>query len=251
MSTANWIIRTHTSPRLRLFCFPYAGGGASIYRTWASKLPPAVEVCPIYLPGRENRIREKLFTHISPLVQALADALQPHLDRPFAFFGHSLGALVAFELTRHLRRNQLPTPEYLFAAAHRAPQYPQHGSAVHQLPDPEFIRAVRRLGGTPEAVLQHEELMQMLLPILRADFTIYETYVYDDKPPLACPISAFGGEQDHTVSVQELEGWHAQTLAAFSLRILPGNHFFLHSGQDLLLQSISQDLTPFLQGRLE
>src|SRR5581483_6245374 len=161
MSTANWIIRTHSSPRLRLFCFPYAGGGASIYRTWPGKLPPTVEVCPIYLPGRENRIREKLFTHISPLVQALEDALQPHLDRPFAFFGYSLGALVAFELTRHLRRNQLPSPEYLFMAAHRAPQHPQHDSAVHQLPDPEFIRAVHRLGGTPEAVLQHEELMQV------------------------------------------------------------------------------------------
>ncbi len=123
MPNSSWIIRTKTQPRLRLFCFPYAGGGASIYRLWSSKLPNEVEACPIQLPGRENRIAEPLYTHIAPLVAELALVMRPYQDIPYMFFGHSLGALVAFELARYQRRNHLPEPTHLFVQRIAHPNY--------------------------------------------------------------------------------------------------------------------------------
>ncbi len=185
---------------------------------------------------------EPPFTHITPLVQELEHVLTPYLDLPFLFFGYSLGALIAFELTRQLRRNNLPGPNRLFVAAHRAPQLPHSTPTLHNLPNAEFINALYKLGGTPEAVLQHEELMQMLLPVLRADFSIYETYVYSDEAPLSCPLTVFGGEEDPDVRVQELAPWREQTTGQFNINILPGNHFFLHSNQDLLLGLITHYL---------
>jgi surfactin synthase thioesterase subunit len=240
MRTASWIIRTKSQPRLRLFCFPSAGGGASIFRLWSEKLPSQVEVCPIYLPGRENRLKEPLFTQLAPLVQTLAHALHPFMDIPFAFFGHSMGALISFELARHLRRIHYPGPVQLFVSAHRAPQLPDSNSPLHDLPDPALIDALSRLGGTPQAVLQHTELMNVMLPILRADLTLCETYVYTAELPLDCPIAVFGGKQDSMVSTQELREWRHQTRSACTLHILPGDHFFLHSQQHLLLAALSR-----------
>ncbi len=246
MSDTAWIIRTtpHTKaqPRLRLFCFPYAGGGASIYRTWASKLPADVEICAIQLPGRESRFREVPFTQLEPLVQKLAQTLQPMMSVPFAFFGYSLGALISFELARYLRRNEMGGPRHLFVAAHRAPQIPRRDEAIHTLPDVDFAPALHKLGGTPEAILQNEEIMQIMSPMLRADFQIYETYVYKKGEPLACPITAFGGEEDPTLNEPEIAAWHVQTSNTFRLHMLPGNHFFLHSNQDRLVQLVAQNL---------
>ncbi|MBV9231998.1 MAG: thioesterase [Chloroflexi bacterium] len=246
MPNAPWVMRSKPQPRLRLFCFPYAGGGASIFRLWSNKLPSEVEVCPVYLPGREIRLREPLFTRLSPLVETLSHALSPYMDIPFAFFGHSMGALISFELTRHLRKKRKPGPAHLFVAALRAPQLLLSDSAQHLLPDPDFIDTLHRLGGTPGAVLQNEELMRLMLPILRADFAVYETYVYTEDAPLDMGITAFGGEQDHEVSVQDMAAWRTQTRSSFELHILPGNHFFIHSGQDFLLQILSQDLAKLL-----
>lgn len=240
MRTASWIIRTKSQPHLRLFCFPYAGGGASIFRLWSEKLPSQVEVCPIYLPGRENRLKEPLFTHLAPLVQTLAHALHPFMDIPFAFLGHSMGALISFELARHLHRIHYPGPAQLFVSAHRAPQLPDTNASLHDLPDPALIDALSRLGGTPQAILQHTELMNVMLPILRADLTLCETYVYTPEPPLDCPIVVFGGEQDSMVSVQELQEWRNQTRSACTLHILPGDHFFLQNQQHLLLVTLSR-----------
>lgn len=237
-----WIIRSKAQPRLRLFCFPYAGGGASIFRLWATALPTDVEVCPVYLPGRENRLREPLFTSMEQLIPALGRALDPYMDIPFAFFGYSMGALISFELARHLRRGQRQGPIQLFIAADRAPQLPHPGPALHHLPDGEFKRELARFGGTPAAVLEHEELMEVLQPILRADFTLYETYVYVSEAPLDCPIIAFGGIDDPMISMQEVAAWNEQTRQAFLLHRLPGNHFFLQSEQNTLLRLLSQEL---------
>jgi len=236
-----WVVFSKVQPRLRLFCFPYAGGGSSIFRLWPNALPAEVEVCPVYLPGRESRLNEAAFTRLSPLVQTVAQVLHPYLDTPFALFGHSMGALISFELARYLRKNYNQLPTHLFVSSHRAPQLPRLGSDTYDLPEPAFIDAVYRLGGTPLEVLQHKELMDMMLPALRADFTLYETYVYSEEEPLACPITAFRGEQD-TVSVQELSAWREQTRGAFSLHTLPGGHFFLHRYQGLLLQALSGQL---------
>ena len=240
----SWIAYSKPRPqaRLRLFCFPYAGGGALIFRTWADGLPTDVEVCPIQLPGRGTRLMEPLFTQLSPLIQALAQALLPLLDKPFAFFGHSLGALVSFELARQLRRQYGVQPVRLFVSAGRAPQLPHRGLPVHTLPDGDFLAELRRLNGTPRAVLEHEELMQIALPVLRADFAVYETYVYSTELPLNCPISIFGGLRDRTVSQSDLEAWREQTSGDFSLQMFPGDHFFLNTTQPLLLRVLSQEL---------
>lgn len=240
----SWIAYRKPRPqaRLRLFCFPHAGGGALMYRTWADGLPADAEVCPIQLPGRGTRLLEPLVTQLSPLIQALAQALLPLLDKPFAFFGHSLGALVSFELTRQLRRQYGMQPVRLFVSAGRAPQLPPRGLPIHTLPEGDFLAELRRLNGTPKEVLEHEELMRIALPVLRADFAVYETYVYATELPLHCPISTFGGLRDRTVSQSDLEAWREQTSGAFSLQMFPGDHFFLNTTQSLLLRVLSQEL---------
>ena len=226
--------------RLRLFCFPYAGAGALIFHKWSDALPRDIEVCPIQLPGRGTRLTEPPFTKLPGLVEALARVLVPLLDKPFAFFGHSLGALIGFELARQIRRQHGLHPVRLFVSAGRAPQIPHRAPPIHTLPDNEFLAELRRLNGTPRELLDHEELMEVMLPIVRADFALYETYLYSAEPPLTCPISAFGGLQDRKVSASDLEAWRSQTSASFSLRMFPGDHFFLK--EPLLLQALSQEL---------
>jgi medium-chain acyl-[acyl-carrier-protein] hydrolase len=245
-----WIIRPKPDPRacMRLFCLPYAGAGASTFRTWSSHLPQSVEVCRIQLPGRENRLRDPPFTRISPLVKVLAQVIEPYLSLPYAFFGHSVGALVAFELARQQRRLHRLGPAHLFVSGRRAPQILDRDPPMHQLPDGEFVREIgRRFDGIPEAVRQDAELMNVLRPMLRADIEIDETYVYPEEEPLASAVSAFGGLQDPKVSRDDLAAWCKQTCGAFSQRMFPGNHFFLQSAQALLLQAIAQDLTQFLR----
>jgi len=185
---------------------------------------------------------EPPFTRLPPLIQALAQALFPLLDKPFAFFGHSLGALVSFELARQLRRQYAVQPVRLFISADRAPQIPYRDSPIHSLPEGEFLVELRRLNGTPREVLEDEELGQIMLPLLRADFAVYETYGYRTEPLLNCPISAFGGLQDHRVSRGDLEAWREQTSVSFSLRMFPGDHFFLNTTQPVLLRVLSQEL---------
>ena len=226
--------------RLRLFCFPYAGAGALIFRKWSDGLPRDIEVCPIQLPGRGTRLTEPPFTKLPCLIEALVRALDPLLDKPFAFFGHSLGALIGFELARQIRRQYGVHPVRLFASAGCAPQIPHRASPIHTLPDKEFLAELRRLNGTPRELLDHEELMEVMLPILRADFALYETYLYSTEPPLNCPISTFGGLQDRRVNESDLEAWRSQTSASFSLRMFPGDHFFLK--EPLLLRALSQEL---------
>jgi len=185
---------------------------------------------------------ETPFTQLAPLVQALAQGLFPLLNKPFAFFGHSLGALVAFELARQLRRKSGVQPVRLFVSADRAPQILHRDRPIHAMPEKEFLVELRRLNGIPGKVLEEAELMQTMLPVLRADLAVRETYVYSTEPPLNCPISTFGGLQDRRVSRGDLEAWREQTSVSFSLRMFPGDHFFWRTTQPLLLQVLSQDL---------
>lgn len=240
-SLNSWLAYRRPNPqaRLRLFCFPYAGGSASIFGTWPGYLPLDVEVCPVQLPGRENRLKETPYTRLTPLVEALAESLLPALDQPFAFFGHSMGALVSFELARQLRRQAKPLPTHLFISGARAPQLPDPEAPIHHLAEKEFIGALKRLNGTPEEVLQHEELMKILLPYLRADFEVCETHVYQSEGPLQVPITVFAGLQDKNVGLQRSEAWCEQTSAACAVRMFAGDHFFLHSARKELLQALS------------
>jgi medium-chain acyl-[acyl-carrier-protein] hydrolase len=235
-------VKPNPQARLRLFCFPYAGGGASVFRTWHENLPASIEVCPVQIPGRETRLRDGLFNDISPLVQTMAPALLPYLDKPFAFFGHSMGALVAFELARHLRKQYGLEPGQLFVSGSGAPQIPDPDPPIHALSDAEFLEELRGFNGTPKEVLENAELVELMLPILRADVAAYETYYYRSEPPLGSPISAFGGLQDEKVSRERLQAWGDQTTAFFRLRMLPGDHFFLRTAQSLLLQTLAQEL---------
>lgn len=227
---------------MRLFCFPYAGGGSHIYREWIDSLPASIEVCPIQLPGRGARMMEAPFSQMSSLVQALTEALLPYLDKPFACFGHSMGALVSFEFARRLRSQNGPKPIHLFVSGCFAPDIPD-SEPLHHLPDSELLTELCRLNGVPKEVQENAELMRLMLPTIRADCTITETYSYTNEAPLDCPISAFGGLQDQMVSRDDLEAWRNQTTASFSLRMFPGDHFFLRSAEPLLLRVLSRELS--------
>ncbi|MDX6528414.1 MAG: hypothetical protein QOH41_704 [Blastocatellia bacterium] len=244
-----WLLgpQGNSPARLRLFCFPYAGGAAAIYQSWQESLPPTVEVRPVQLPGRGTRMRETPFNQLSDLVDATARALVPYLDKPFAFFGHSMGALLSFELTRRLRREHGLSPVQLFLSGRRAPRFPHLDPVTYNLPDREFLDELRRLKGTPPEMLENAELMQLMLPLLRADFEVCETYCYSDEPPLECPVTVFGGLQDIDVGRTYLEPWREETSGSFSLRMLPGDHFFLQASKDLLIGSLVRDLYQYLK----
>lgn len=226
------------SARVRLYCFPYAGGGASTYRRWGAELPVEIEVRPVQPPGREGRIGEPAYRSVEPLVEALAAALpdDPGEGLPFALFGHSMGALIGYELARLLRRQGRPEPTRLLVSAHRAPQQPPRENPIHDLPEPEFRQRLRELNGTPEAVLEHPELMELLGPLLRADFALNETYVQAPGEPLDCPITAFGGDADRDVTVDDLRLWQECTRGPFHLHVHRGDHFFLHHDAGLALR---------------
>jgi len=218
-----------------------------VFRTWSNDLPQSIEVNAIQLPGRENRFKEPLFQQIIPLVETLARALSPYLTQPYALFGHSVGALIAFELARKLRKVSGFGPSRLFVSAYRAPRRANQDPPIHQRPDPEFIQELQhRYDGIPDVMRQNQNLMELLLPVLRADFALTETYEYASKEPLDCPITAFGGVKDSNVSAEDLTLWGQETNRSFALHMFPGGHFFLHSDQALLLRAISQDLLPML-----
>ncbi len=225
--------------RIRLFCLPYAGGGASIYRGWNIATPECTGVYPIQFPGRENRIAEIPICEMDVLVASICDAIIPHLDRPFMLFGHSIGARIAFEMIRYLRKKWQIHPYRLIVSGSRAPHIPEP-KPMHQLPFEEFVEALRRLSGTSEELLQNKELMALLIPTLRADFVVDETYVYQEDLLLECPISAFGGSEDMEATREEMEAWASYTHGEFTFEMVRGDHFFLKSHTDTLLQSISR-----------
>lgn len=187
-------------------------------------------------------MREAPLTQLGALMRSLAPALRPHLDKPFALFGHSMGALISFELARVLRREHGLLPLHLFVSGRRAPQCERAGPYTYDLPEPEFLQELRRLNGTPREVLENTELVRLMLPVVRADFALTQTYNYAVEHPLACPISAYGGLGDSDVTADQLEAWREHTTAAFSSSMLPGDHFFLNTNPAPLLQLLSQEL---------
>lgn len=235
---------------MRLFCFPYAGGNATLFRSWQRLFPESIEICPLQYPGRGNRMRERPFTSVGPLAQDITQALLPLLDLPFAFFGHSMGAILAFEVTRELRKRHKPLPFHLFLSAARAPQFRSRDLHAYDLPEPEFIEEVRRLNGTPNEVLENAELMALMLPMLRADFEASQTYAYvEEGGPLSCPLSVYGGTDD-SFSIAELEGWREQTTGAFSMHMFRGDHFYLHASETLLTGRLLRELQQSATARL-
>jgi medium-chain acyl-[acyl-carrier-protein] hydrolase len=245
---ARWITRPRPVPRaeLRLFCIAHAGGGASAFRGWADALPAEVEVCPVQLPGRENRVAEPGFDRLAPLVQTLADVFESFRSAPFALFGHSNGALIGFELARELRARGRPGPVHLFASGRRAPDLPSDRPITHHLPDDEFLAELQTLGGLPQQLLEHRELLELLLPTLRADVAIHETYEFREQAPLDCPITAYGGLSDPRVSREQLQAWRRHTSGPFLARLFPGGHFYLQDDRPAFLRTLYTDLHTLL-----
>lgn len=248
MSTP-WLLR-HVSPveaRVRLFCFPYAGVGASVYRLWPAGLPPEVEVCAIQLPGREGRLRESPMTSIHAMTQALLPELLPWFDRPFAFFGHSMGAILAAEVARSLRATGLKTPGWLMVSGRRAPHLPDSEPRLTGLPDEQFVSEInRRFGGIPAQVMEDRELMALLLPTLRADIVALEGYLRTDASAFDFPVAVFGGLDDARADRKALDAWRAQTTSDFRLRMFPGDHFYLNPRRADLLAEVTSILAPLL-----
>ena len=225
---SSWIVCPYprSQPQIRLFCFAYAGGSAWIFRTWAELLPNTVEVCAIELPGRGKRMAEPALNNLSQIIENLGPELRPYLNLPFACFGHSLGALVMFELCRWLRQSFQLTPIHLWVSAAQAPHLLAEKSPIHALPDPEFIIELQRYKGTPKNILNNAEMMALVLPILRADFSVLETYRYQPSDPFRCPIIVFWGQQDTIISQADVAAWQTHT-CNFTLAAIAGEHFFI------------------------
>jgi medium-chain acyl-[acyl-carrier-protein] hydrolase len=241
-SKGNWLLhRLNPGARMRLFCLPYAGGGASIYRSWPGGFPKEIEVCCVQLPGRENRLSERLFSSMDPLVEAMAEALANALDRPFALFGHSMGGLIAYELARHLQQRYKVTPNHLFVSACRAPETPDP-IHWHVLNDEDLMAELRQAPGFPVEILEHAELMQVLLPIVRADSAVTETYVYRPAEPLSFPLTAFASEKDELISLADIEPWRNHTRAAYDLKLIDGHHLFIKQQAPQMIRVIVDKL---------
>lgn len=244
-TAGSWIILPAKRPSaaVRLFCFPHAGVGTSAFRGWGEALDESIEVCLVQPPGREGRLRESIPASVRELAPELAGHLGEFLDRPFAFYGHSLGALLAFETARAVRRLQGRQPVHLFVGAAPAPQLPWEHSPLRCLPESQFLFEIQnRYGEIPEQVLADEEMRKLLLPVLRADIAMVEAYEYVSEAPLDCGISVLCGSQDRMVSPGSAEAWRAQTSRDFSLRVVQGNHLFLQPQRLQLARLISERL---------
>jgi surfactin synthase thioesterase subunit len=237
-----WVTCPAPAPdaRVRLFCLPFAGGGASLYRAWSKALAPHIEVCPIQLPGRENRFKETAHRDVNTLAPAIANQLQFYLDKPYLVYGHSMGALLAFEVLRLLQQKGQALPEAAILGAHRAAHLPLKRQPMIELDDAAFIGKLVTFGGFPEEVLRSKELLQFVLPTLRADFTLCDSYRHQPSEALDCPVVMVAGTRDQEVCPQDMQPWQRHSLHPARLIELDAGHFFLKTHTDEVFQIIGQ-----------
>src|SRR5882724_1495630 len=230
------------SPLLHLFCFPYAGGSADVYRSWQRWLPEQVDICLVHLPGRGKYMGEPSFTRLSDLVNAIANGLPRETNAPYALYGHSMGALISFELGRELFRRHDTGPEHVFVSGCRAPQWPINEPAIFNLPHDQFIAELKRLNGTPGEVLANPELIELFISPLRADFEMAETYEYRPGERLSCPITVYGALQDEHVPLESCRAWEEQTTGGFRMRTFKGDHFFIRNPRSEFMTVFPNDI---------
>ncbi|MBB1062077.1 thioesterase II family protein [Marilutibacter spongiae] len=239
-----WLVPISIGPFTdhRLFCFPYAGGSAHVFRTWGPLLPPAVDVIAIQSPGKGSRLIERPCQTVEEVVDGVVDAIEPYLDEcPFSFFGHSNGALIAFELSHALRARGLPAPTHLNLSASPAPWTRKPERNCAHLDDAGFIEHLRELDGTPPGVLDNAELLEILLPGLRADFSLGETYRYAHPAKLDVPTTVFHGEED-AIEAGQIEAWQEAIAPRIRMEPIAGGHFFVHSHAERLTGLLSRQL---------
>ncbi len=248
-NTNKWLpwLKARPPAQLRLFCFAHAGGGPSLFSRWARLVPKRFELLPVQLPGHEGRFRERPFHDIDSLLAAVIEGLHPLFEDRFALFGHSVGALIAFELARRLRQQGGREPECLIVSSLRAPhlhaRMNRAAGPMHQLPDDELLRTVdRRFGGIPAEIAANKEYLAILCPVLRADLAIAETYTFEPQSPLDCPILALGGSGDREVPLHDLMAWEAHTRGGFSWRLFAGGHFYLREASAEVVGAITTAL---------
>ncbi len=247
-----WVHITEEKPnaKMRLFTFHYAGGARSLYRSWHESLAADVEICAIQLPGREDRLNETPYRDFFPMIQALGQNVAPFLDRPYAFFGHCMGGLTSFELTRQLRRQGARLPEHMFISSFIGPHIPrpQRRSVIFNIPEGMVDDFFVELGGTPPEVLENLGLMTLARVVMDADLDLLRAYEYIDEAPLDIPISTFGAVQDKLVIIEEIEEWKKQTTKEYDLTMFPGNHFYMQTHREYLMRILGDQLMRILAG---
>lgn len=250
---STWIARMKPCEqvRARLMAFPYAGGGVAAFREWGPSLPAGVELWGVQLPGREKRLREPPVRELPVVVERISDAIAQTFtdDVPLVLFGHSLGALIGYEVARHLRRRGERLPRLLMVSGRMPPQLASRGPALHLLGDELLLREIQRLDGVPAEVASNREMVALIMPALRADLVLDETYVYAEtsEPPLDCAMLAFGGREDPEVTIAQLAHWRVHTSSTFAVRPFPGGHFFFRTHADLFLTELGAALSVLIQ----
>lgn len=228
-------LSTRGTADVRLVCFAFAGGAASSFQPWLRSLRAGVELAGVQLPGRENLAHHPFITDFRPLLAAVVTAVRSAIDGPFALFGHSLGALLAFETARALRRERVRQPLALAVAGARAPHVASTEPPLGDAPEEVFLAKMREYGGTPDGVLTREKVARHFLPRLRADHAVFESYRYEPQAPLSVPVLALGGADDRVAPAHLLAGWREQTSATCLIESMPGAHFFIHQAREAVV----------------
>lgn len=247
MTPTPWLVENATPgpARRRLVCVPYAGGGAGLFEPWRRALP-GTAISAVRPPGRENRFREPPLTSVGAILDQLAPTVAARVEGdaglPWAVFGYSLGALLAYELVARLAQTGGPVPAVLMVGGAEAPHVPRHLPDVSWLPDDEFAGEIARLGGTPIEVLEHAELLALMLPMIRADFRILETHAPRPGAPLPCPVVTYRAADDRDVRREGVARWAELTSSTATHHDLPGGHFVISEQPDDLLRIVAADL---------
>jgi surfactin synthase thioesterase subunit len=246
---APWIPHVRTVPGVRivLLCFPYAGGGASAFRGLAAALASrGIEVWPVQPPGRETRFSEPFATDLVGMTKTLADVVMPHIgDRPYAVYGHSGGAIMAYAFARHAATQGHPMPRHLFVSGCRPPQHPDPEFPLHELPHERFLTRLFEYGRMPPDVMDYPDIAETMVATARADLRLVETYPWPDDPALNCPLTALGGVEDATVPVELLPEWRMMTCGTMETVLLPGGHFLSPAGEQRLTEVIRRALSGY------
>ena len=242
LSANRWLVRKPGARRrLRLYCFCYAGGSAANYANWQADLDPSIEIYAIELPARGTRFGEEPETSLSSLTVTVANVIASAGHSSFAFFGHSLGALLAFEVARFLQQMGAVQPQHIFVSGGSAPQHRRDTGKMHLLSDDDFIDELKNYNGTPPAVLEHRELMDLLLPMIRADFALVANYTYRPAPLLAMPMTVLMGRDDDNGEGEHVTGWKKETSADCKIIWFEGDHFYIHPQRDAVLDCIRSE----------